>query len=444
MDLAHKFFVNCFFIFVILLSVASHGHDHDHHGHTHEPPHNKYSREANEAHSHGHAHGHTHDHHGHGHAHDHHGHAHEHHGHTHEHHEKGDDHQEPVHEQNHEQDDTKASVGKNDKSSSYMLWIEALGSTLLVSCAPVFILLLIPIDKTNNGELSNQPLLNILLSFASGGLLGDAFLHLIPHALSPHSHDDHSHSHAHSHSNEDHPHDHSHDINVGLWVLSGIVAFLIVEKVVRNIKQGSPHSHSHTHNTGKDKSSATNSEDEALTEKDEKKTKKGSVDDKKDDQAKVVTPEKDDGEIAVAGYLNLAADFTHNFTDGLAIGASYLGGRTIGIITTITILLHEVPHEVGDFAILVQSGCSKRKAMKLQFSTAIGAMLGTVISLLAEGLDPSAVSWILPFTAGGFIYIATVSVIPELLQNCELKQSIKEIFALMAGVMMMVFIAGIE
>ena len=65
--------------------------------------------------------------------------------------------------------------------------------------------------------------------------------------------------------------------------------------------------------------------------------------------------------LKIAGYLNLAADFAHNFTDGLAIGASFLAGETVGIITTITILLHEVPHEIGDFAILVQSGCSKRK-----------------------------------------------------------------------------------
>jgi zinc transporter 7 len=63
----------------------------------------------------------------------------------------------------------------------------------------------------------------------------------------------------------------------------------------------------------------------------------------------------------VAGYLNLAADFTHNFTDGLAIGASFLVNKNLGLITTITILLHEVPHEIGDFAILIQSGCSKRK-----------------------------------------------------------------------------------
>ena len=70
-------------------------------------------------------------------------------------------------------------------------------------------------------------------------------------------------------------------------------------------------------------------------------------------------PEVED--IKVAGYLNLAADFAHNFTDGLAIGASFLMGQNLGIITTITIFLHEIPHEIGDFAILVQSGCSKKK-----------------------------------------------------------------------------------
>lgn len=87
----------------------------------------------------------------------------------------------------------------------------------------------------------------------------------------------------------------------------------------------------------------------------------------------------------MAGYLNLAADFAHNFTDGLAIGASYLAGNSIGIITTLTILFHEVPHEIGDFAILIQSGCSKSKAMTLQLITAIGALSGTVLSLAAEG-----------------------------------------------------------
>lgn len=63
----------------------------------------------------------------------------------------------------------------------------------------------------------------------------------------------------------------------------------------------------------------------------------------------------------MSGYLNLAADVIHNFTDGLAMGASFLVGPAVGTVTTLTILLHEVPHEIGDFAILIQSGCTKRK-----------------------------------------------------------------------------------
>ena len=147
----------------------------------------------------------------------------------------------------------------------------------------------------------------------------------------------------------------------------------------------------------------------------------------------------------MAGYLNLAADFSHNFTDGLAIGASFLAGQNIGLVTTLAILFHEVPHEIGDFAILIQSGCSKRKAIFLQLFTAIGALSGTWLSLMFESaVSGFATSCILPFTAGGFIYIATVSIIPELKESTGFFQSLKEIVALCAGVAMMVVIALYE
>ena len=146
----------------------------------------------------------------------------------------------------------------------------------------------------------------------------------------------------------------------------------------------------------------------------------------------------------MSGYLNLAADFTHNFTDGLAIGASYLAGKSVGIVTTVTILFHEVPHEIGDFAILIQSGYPKRKAMLLQLTTAVGALAGTVFGLLIEGIGSAATAWILPFTAGGFIYIATVSVIPEILKDSSLKQTVKEMLAMFVGIGFMVLIAYME
>ncbi|CAG9566808.1 unnamed protein product [Danaus chrysippus] len=344
-----KKFLICLLVVTLLYTVYGHSHSHSHND---EPPAFKYSKQANE----------------------------------------------------------KPEIKKNiPQESNYDLYVRALSSTVFISIVPFFILFFIPID----GTVEKQPLLKILLSFASGGLLGDAFLHLIPHALMPaHGAEGHSHSHSHSHSHED-QHE-PHDITVGLGVLGGIIAFLVVEKAVRLCDGG----HGHSHGPEKKKSDTNN-----------KKSQKN----KKE-------------EIKIAGYLNLAADFTHNFTDGLAIGAAYIAGQSIGIITTITILLHEIPHEIGDFAILVQSGCSRRKAMMLQLLTAFGAISGTVLSIYLQGSGDGLVSsLILPFTAGGFIYIATVSVIPELLEGSnKLSQSIKEILALLAGVYMMVIIAQYE
>jgi zinc transporter 7 len=114
----------------------------------------------------------------------------------------------------------------------------------------------------------------------------------------------------------------------------------------------------------------------------------------------------------------------------------------------LTVLVHEIPHEIGDFAILVQSGCSKRKAMMTQLITAIGALAGCVVSLwsvdayaMAEAAEQS---WVLPFTAGGFIYIATVSVVPELLERSTFWQSVAEVAAGLFGVGMMYLIALYE
>lgn len=394
-----------FLDFPLICGGQSHIHDHDHedahghsHGHSHEPPSYKYSKEANKN--------------------------------------APDTHPGGV-------EGSRQSTVPNKERNISVLWLQAFGSTLLISIAPVFILYLVPLDNSKERE----PFLKILLSFASGGLLGDAFLHLIPHALVPHNAEhahpnSHSHSHSHSHDSEE---GHGHDMSVGLWVLCGILTFLVVEKFVRLVKGGHEHSHDVPKaSPQKKKDKQSDSEDEDEIESDIKtvadEVEKKLVTKKTD----TVSPNENEEDIKVAGYLNLAADFTHNFTDGLAIGASYLAGKNVGIVTTITILLHEVPHEIGDYAILIQSGCSRRKAMLLQFTTAVGAMAGTFVSLLAEGIDHAATLWILPFTAGGFIYIATVSVIPELLTDTKFWQSVKEILALLVGVYMMVLIAEYE
>ena len=138
----------------------------------------------------------------------------------------------------------------------------AFASTALISAAPFVILLLIPLRN----DKQHSSLLKVFLSFASGGLLGDAFLHLIPHAISPHDHrhtgDDHAHmGDDHAHMGDDHTHDHMREMVVGLWVLTGIITFLAVEKFARMVKGG--HSHGHA-DTGPAERERTNGQDEVL------------------------------------------------------------------------------------------------------------------------------------------------------------------------------------
>ncbi|CAJ0601373.1 unnamed protein product [Cylicocyclus nassatus] len=408
-----------------------HGHSHEHaHTHSHgEDSHGHAHYEEEHVHGHDHYdHGHAHDHHDHGHAHDHHdhGHAHDHHdhGHTHESHDHG-------HKHDYDYDRRKFVVNPN-------LWTHAIGATLLISAAPCFLLYFIPIQDNSP---SNEKWLKVLLAFGSGGLLGDAFLHLIPHA-SPTGPE--AVSHAHSHEGGGHSHSHA-GLRVGGWVLTGIIAFLIVEKIVRIIRgeddhgHGHSHGHSHKHTPLKEKKAKESDEESDDSQKSSKSSH---------EKSQLVPSESEPARIKVAAYLNLVADFAHNFTDGLAIGASFIAGTTIGVVTMITVLVHEVPHEIGDFAILIQSGYSKKKAMLIQLATALGALSGCVLAL--QVADPSALadaaasSWILPFTAGGFIYIATVSVIPELLENSSTGQSIGEILALLLGIFMMYLISIYE
>merc|ERR1712106_987383 len=204
---------------------------------------------------------------------------------------------------------------EEEHSGKRSVWLSAIGATLLISAAPFFILFFIPLD--NSAE--KQWLLKILLAFASGGLLGDAFLHLIPHALMAVDTGDeggHGHSHAshgHSHGGDDAGHA-PHDMSVGLGVLSGIVAFLCVEKFVRIMKGGHGHSHDipaakpvekAEKKVTKEKKKAKDSDGE---ENDAKEDEKDETKEDKKSESKVEEPVEEEQEIKVAGFLNLAAD----------------------------------------------------------------------------------------------------------------------------------------
>lgn len=142
-----------------------------------------------------------------------------------------------------------------------------------------------------------------------------------------------------------------------------------------------------------------------------------------------------------AGYLNLVADAAHNFTDGIALGAGFRSSFGRGVAMTMAVLMHEVPHEVGDVAILMQVGFGKWQAIRAQMVTAVGALLGALVAVSTEQEEAGL---LLNFTAGGFIYIATVDVLPQLLHDSSVTQTLKEVCAMAAGIGMMLVVMAFE
>jgi len=113
--------------------------------------------------------------------------------------------------------------------------------------------------------------------------------------------------------------------------------------------------------------------------------------------------------------VNVLGDAIHNFIDGVLIGASFLAGPALGLSTTLAVLLHEVPQELGDFAILVHSGLTVRRAVIYNLASASLAVLGTGVALLTGAVArEAAIDLLIPVTAGGFVYIAAADLVPEL------------------------------
>uniref|UniRef100_A0A3B4A568 Zinc transporter ZIP13 n=1 Tax=Periophthalmus magnuspinnatus TaxID=409849 RepID=A0A3B4A568_9GOBI len=271
---------------------------------------------------------------------------------------------------------------------AHVLLLALLGS-VAVGLSGIFPLLIIPIEagaalKTEAGSQR----LKQLLSFAIGGLLGDVFLHLLPEAW------------ALSGSSVGKQ---NHYKTQGLWVIAGLLAFLLLEKMFPD-EDGHEGATSISVFSGKTEVSLQNGH-HAESWKSSKQLQQTSQ------------------KIKTSGYLNLLANCIDNFTHGLAVGGSFLVSKKVGLLTTFAILLHEIPHEVGDFAILLRAGFDRWSAARMQLSTAMVGVLGACVALYAQspkGTEDTA-SWILPFTSGGFLYIALVNVVPDLLQESNLR-----------------------
>ncbi|XP_056382508.1 zinc transporter ZIP13 isoform X2 [Hyla sarda] len=300
---------------------------------------------------------------------------------------------------------------ENANTSPLDAWICSLIGSLLVGLSGVFPLLVIPVEAgaTLRSE-EGAKRLKQLLSFAIGGLLGDVFVHLLPEAWAYTC----SATTGSSQSLQQ-------QRLLGLWVIIGFFAFLILEKTFSNEEQMT---------TG------------SVPVKDTKKVDPGSLMNgkhgvKKKQDCAQKRPKSDS--IKVSGYLNLLANTIDNFTHGMAVAGSFLVSRKVGILTTVAILLHEIPHEVGDFAILLRAGFDRWSAAKMQLMTAMGGIFGAGFAVCAQSPKGAveAVAWILPFTSGGFLYIALVNVLPDLLEEKNTRNSLVQVLLISCGIVVM-------
>ena len=127
----------------------------------------------------------------------------------------------------------------------------------------------------------------------------------------------------------------------------------------------------------------------------------------------------------------------HNFIDGIVIAVAFSVSLSLGVITTLAIALHEIPQEIGDFAVLVYGGLKKTKALFLNSASALVAVLGGIVGFLFSESLAGFGAFILPFAAGNFIYIAASDLIPEIKQDLNLKKSFYHFTAFLGGLFLM-------
>jgi len=143
------------------------------------------------------------------------------------------------------------------------------------------------------------------------------------------------------------------------------------------------------------------------------------------------------GHIAPVGPLVIIGDAAHNIIDGILIATAYLVNIDLGIATTTAVLLHEIPQEFGDFAVLIHSGMSKHKALLFNFISALTAFIGAGLVLVLSGRIAGIENILLPLAAGNFLYIAGSDLIPELHKESRPSKAFAQLVFMIAGIMLM-------
>nr|AHM02056.1 zinc transporter [uncultured miscellaneous Crenarchaeota group] len=144
-------------------------------------------------------------------------------------------------------------------------------------------------------------------------------------------------------------------------------------------------------------------------------------------------------------YMNLFGDAVHNFIDGLIIGGSYLASIPLGVATTVAVVFHEIPQEIGDFGVLMYGGFNKSRAIFFNFSTALTAIFGAIVALSLGFLIQDFTPCLIPFAAGNFIYVAGSDLIPELRrEEPRLLKSALQLTAFVLGVLVLFSLVFLE
>jgi zinc and cadmium transporter len=141
-------------------------------------------------------------------------------------------------------------------------------------------------------------------------------------------------------------------------------------------------------------------------------------------------------------YINLVGDGVHNFIDGMIIAATFVFSFELGFITTLAVISHEIPQEIGDFGVLIYGGLSKGKALTYNFISALTAILGAIVTYYVVFLR-SNYALLVPFAAGGFIYIAATDLMPELHKKSHAGESIIQLLSILFGLGLMAYLTSL-
>lgn len=143
---------------------------------------------------------------------------------------------------------------------------------------------------------------------------------------------------------------------------------------------------------------------------------------------------------APLGYISLFTDGLHNFIDGILIASSWMVSPEIGLATTLGVIAHEIPQEISDFGVLIHAGFSRKKALFFNFLAACMAIAGAIGTLWLGDLFTNISAYVLPFAAGGFIYLAGSDLIPELHREKSIRKNSLQLMVIIMGLALMLFI----